>query len=183
MVIKKSFCRPPPTTLCFSTGRESRWSPLCAGHQAAQQPICIQCLLQRAALCAGLAAERGLPSAGFQELSAERRLRQWGRGRIPRASCEAAKGMSRGSFGCLCGGSSAQYQGESKPLLFNLRMEQTFISLGFVCRGHPFYCSDHWSYFNRDLNPPSCEDNSLCSVFPTPSPPLWACQFIFITPY
>ena len=80
-----------------STGRKSRWSPLRAGHQAAQQPICIQCLLQRAALCAGLAAEGGLPSAGFQELSSERRLRQRGRGRIPGASREASKGISEGS--------------------------------------------------------------------------------------
>lgn len=92
---------PPPTPLCCSTGRESRWSPLRAGHQAAQQPICIQRLLQRAALRAGLAAERSLPCAGFQELGAERRLRQRGRGRIPRASRQAAKGMSRRWFWLL----------------------------------------------------------------------------------
>lgn len=153
------FCRPcwpPPTTLCFSTGRESRWSPLRAGHQAAQQSICFQCLLQRAALCAGLAAERGLPSAGFQELSAEWWLGQWGRGRVPWASREAAKGMSRYSLGCLCSGSSMHYQGESQPLFFTLGMQQTFI-----------YC-DNWSYFNRDLKPPpSWQDYSSVLCFPT----------------
>ena len=82
--------------LFFPTGREYRWSPLCAGHQAAQQPICIQCLLQCAALCAWLAAERGLPRAGLQELGAEWRLWQWGGRGVPRANHQAAKGMSTG---------------------------------------------------------------------------------------
>lgn len=79
---------------CPSKGRESRRSPLRAGHQAAQQPVGIQRLLQCAALCAGLAAEGGLPGARLQELGAERRLGQRGGGGVPRASRQVAKGES-----------------------------------------------------------------------------------------
>lgn len=79
---------------CPSKGRESRRSPLRAGHQAAQQPVSIQRLLQCAALCAGLAAEGCLPGARLQELGAERRLGQRGGGGVPRASRQVAKGES-----------------------------------------------------------------------------------------
>lgn len=82
--------------LCvWSAGWVSRWSPLCAWHQASQQPVSVQRLLQRAALRAGLATKRGLAGAGFQELGAERGLWQWGGGGVPGASCEAAKGTGR----------------------------------------------------------------------------------------
>lgn len=94
VVYNEDFLTDPPHS-CFHTGRESRWSTLRARHQATQQPFCIQCLLQRAALCAGLAAKRGLPGAGLQELGTERRLRQRGGGGVPRTSREAAKGISR----------------------------------------------------------------------------------------
>lgn len=180
MVTKKSFCRPPlfvfPQADCLD-------GALCVpdiklhSNPSAFNVYCNvrHCVLDWQQREASLAlASRSSVQSGDSDSEEEEEYRE--------PAVKLPKVWAGGSFGCLCGGSSAQYQGESKPLLFNLGMEQTFISLGFVCRGHPLYCCDHWSYFNRDLNPPSCEDNSLCSVSPTPPPPLWACQFIFITP-
>lgn len=44
-----------------------------------------------------------------------------------------------GGFGCSFGGSSAQYQGESEPLLITVEMEQTLLSLRVVRRTYLFF--------------------------------------------
>lgn len=158
------------STCCSPKGRESRWSPLCAGHQAAQQPVGVQCLLQCAALRAGLAAEGGLPCARFQELGAEWRLGQRGGGRVPWASRQVAKGKSRGQFGCSCGRSSAQCHGKSKPCLF--MSEETFFSLGAAGRPLSLCCCDNWSYCTHNskisslwvLQPALCPQLPLFTV-------------------
>lgn len=83
-----------------------------------------------------------------------------------------------GRIGCLCGGSSARYQGESQPVLFIFGMQQSCISLVL----YPFYCCDNWRHFNIGLTRPSCEDYSLCPVTPNPSTTLWAYWFLYVTP-
>lgn len=88
-----------------------------------------------------------------------------------------------GSIGCLYGGSSAWYHGESQPVLFISWMHRSFYLPRLVYRAHHFYCCDN-SLFTRGLKPPSCEDYSLsCFVSPTPSSTLCTCEFIFLSPY
>ncbi len=79
---------------CHLADRYSGWGFSSAWHQTPQQSLCVQRLLQCAALRTGLAAEGGHVGPGLPQFCAERRLRQWGGGGVPRTRLQTAQGQS-----------------------------------------------------------------------------------------